>query len=140
MALANLNRVRSSVGSDKLATLRIIPPAVSNHSLACRFLRAKAAAIGPSATQGKTDGVTGKTIEMALKPSVTDRRSNARMTNSNEYRLRAEECLQKASLANSDADKHAWLTLFNGWLPLNNLRQTMEQKLAKSRPKLEIVR
>jgi hypothetical protein len=96
--------------------------------------------VGPIATQGKTDGVTGKTIEMALKPSVTDRRSNARMTNSNEYRLRAEECLQKASLANSDADKRTWLTLFNGWLPLNNLRQTMEQKLAKSRPKLEIVR
>jgi hypothetical protein len=62
------------------------------------------------------------------------------MTKSDEYRLRAEECLQKASFAKSDADKRTWLTLFNGWLLLSNLRQTTEQKLAKTRPKLEIVR
>jgi len=74
-----------------------------------------------------------------LKPSVTDWRQNARMSKSNEYRLRAEECLQKANLAMSDADKRTWLTLFNGWLLLSNLRRTTEQKLAKSRPKLEIV-
>jgi hypothetical protein len=62
------------------------------------------------------------------------------MSKSNEYRLRAEECLQKANLAKSDADKRTWLTLFNGWLLLSKLRQTTERKLAKSRPKLEIVR
>ena len=65
---------------------------------------------------------------------------NARMSKSNEYRLRAEECLQKANLANCDADKRTWLSLFNGWLLLSNLRQTTEQRLAKSRPKLQIVR
>jgi hypothetical protein len=65
---------------------------------------------------------------------------NAGMSRSNEYRLRAEQCLQKANLAESDADKRTWLSLFNGWLLLSNLRQTTERKLAKSRPKLQIVR
>jgi hypothetical protein len=62
------------------------------------------------------------------------------MPKSNEYRLRAEECLQKARLAECDADKRTWLVLFNGWLLLSNARQTTEQKHAKSRPRLEIVR
>jgi hypothetical protein len=61
------------------------------------------------------------------------------MSKSNEYRLRAEECLQKANLAKNEADKRTWLTLFNGWLLLSNLRQTTEQRLARARPKLEIV-
>jgi hypothetical protein len=62
------------------------------------------------------------------------------MSKSNEYRLRAEECLQKANLAKRDADKRTWLSLRNGWLLLGNLRRITEQKLAKSRPKLQIVR
>ena len=61
------------------------------------------------------------------------------MSKSNEYRLRAEECLKKANLAKGEADKRTWLALSNGWLLLSNARQTTEQKLAKSRPKLEIV-
>jgi len=39
------------------------------------------------------------------------------MTHSNDHRLRAEESLQKASLAQSDADKRTQLTMFNGWRP-----------------------
>jgi len=62
------------------------------------------------------------------------------MSKSNEYRLRAEGCLQKANLAKSDVDKRTWLSLHNGWLLLGNLRQITEQKLTKSRPKLQIVR
>jgi len=112
---------------DKLATLQIIQPAVANHSLAGRFLRAKEAAV-------KFE------TRPALKLSVADRGQNGRMTRSNEHLYAAEECLQTASLVKSDADKLTRLTLFNGWLLLSNLRQSTEQKLAKSRPKLEIAR
>jgi len=61
------------------------------------------------------------------------------MSKSNEYRLRAEECLQKANLAKNEGDKRTWLTLFNGWLLLSDLRKTTEQRSARVRPKLEIV-
>jgi hypothetical protein len=39
--------------------------------------------------------------------------------------------------AKRDADKRTWLALCNGWLLLGNLRRITEQKLAKSRPKLQ---
>ena len=50
------------------------------------------------------------------------------MSESNNSRIEAEECVRKANGCNDSEDRRAWLVLAESWHPLGKIQEIVENK------------